>query len=234
VNQQTSGLSAIDIFNLKSAFIAPTMWAEDGDDDEDEDNADGTGSGDGSSGGDTDGTDSGANSSDIKDPEKKRLSDEAAAARVRAKQAEKEREDLAARLKEYEDKDKSDQERAERDRDEFKSKYEASQATITDQAVRLGFYESGMAARFKNPVAARRLLDLDDVDVSDGVADVKVIKERAEALLASDPYLAADGDDDGDEQTNGQPSGRPLNTKKSKREGLDEETLRAKFPALRR
>lgn len=200
------------------------------------DSGDGTGSEGDDGSGDT-GAGSTDDDKDVKDPDKKKLSDEAAAHRNKAK-AEKERADAAeAKLREYEDKNKSELEKAQRDAEEYKKKNEKLQATVSDQAVKLAFFESGSAALFKNATTGLRLLkeELGELKPDDeGNVDSKAIKAKAEALLKEQPYLAADGESaSGTGGDTGSPSGRANNGKKSK-EQVDFEALAKKYPALRR
>lgn len=232
-----------ELYDLRFAFASAVPWAsrpegdgeggtgagtgEGGSTDDGKNDDDGTGgTGDGETGSEETG-------GEIKDPDKKRLSDEAAAHRNRAK-AEKERADkLAAELKALTDKDKSELEKAQRDLAELKPKLDAALATIKDQAVQLAFFESGAAAQFKNATLARKNLDLDGIEIDDdGNVDAKAIKAKADALLKEHPYLAADGEHSGGAGGD-TASGRPNNGKKSK-DQVDYEALAKKFPALRR
>lgn len=194
----------------------------------------GEGSGEGEEGGESgegaSGTGTGSGEGSIKDLEKKRLSDEAAAHRIKAK-AEKERADAAeARLREFEDKDKSDLEKATRDLTEKDQALQTAQATISAMAVDLAFYESGAHGLFKNPTTARKLIDLSSLKPGDdGKLDSKEVKALAEALLKAEPYLAADGS--GSEGGSGPSSGTPANGRKTGK-GANDEQLRKKFPAL--
>jgi hypothetical protein len=214
-------------------FLRNIVVNFDGDDDEDEDDKDGTGDGEdeggeGASGAGTEDDKSGDKSS-IKDPEKKRLSDEAAAHRVRAK-AEKERADKAeAELRKLTDKDKSELEKAQRDLKETGEKLAAAEVKITDQALRLAFFESGASGLFKNPVTARRLMDFSTLKLNDaGEYEAKEVKAIAEALLKAEPYLAADGSDGSDSKND--KGGDPQNGRKTK--NTDNAALVKKFPAL--
>lgn len=229
--------------DLRNAFDSAFPWAAD------TDTGTGTGSGEGATGDGKTGSESGTGETgagtgtegtddkDVKDPEKKRLSDEAAQHRTKAK-AEKERADAAeTKLREYEDKNKSELEKAQRDAEEFKAKADKLQAQVNDQAVKLAFFESGSAALFKNATTGLRLLkeELGELKPDDeGKVDTKTIKAKAEALLKEQPYLAADGDSEGSAGgSSGDASGRPNNGKKDSSK-VDYEALAKKFPALRR
>jgi hypothetical protein len=206
-------------------------------DEDDKDDKDGAGdggddeSGDGASGTGTDATKP-SGKDDIKDPEKKRLSDEAAAHRVRAK-AEKDRADAAeAELRKLTDKDKSELEKAQRDLKETTARAEKAEAQVSDMTLRLSFYESGAAALFKDHEDARKLLDFSTLKPGDdGTYDKKEVKALADALLKAKPYLAAsDGSDNGSNSTNNQSGGDPQNGRKGKTP--DNAALVKKFPAL--
>lgn len=206
---------------------------DDGDDDDgDGDGDDGTGGAEGANGANND--------SKVKDPEKKRLSDEAAAARVKARDTQKTLDETLARLKEFEDKDKTETDLLKAAKEELETKVSSLSDTVQKQAVRLAFFESGAAALFRNPATALRLIDLKDIEIDDeGEADAKAIKEAADALLKAEPYLAAGGedgedDDDGSDANNGAPSGRQTNGKRKSKDDLNQEALAKKYPALRR
>lgn len=220
-------------FDLRSAFdaaLAPAGMPE-GDGEEDEDADDGSGDDDTGSSGDGEGGSGSAD--DVKDPDKKRLSDEAAKHRVAAK-TEKDRADaLAAKLKQFEDKDKTEFEKVQRDLEETKAELAKHREITKNQAVDLAFFKGGAAALFKNPATALKLLDVSDIAPDDeGNVDTAEIKKRADALLKAEPYLAKGDDSAGDDE--GSPSGGTNNGKRGNKGELDKEKLAKKFPALRR
>lgn len=254
MSHEASGMKSSDLtvaldallpkYDLRSAWastryaIAFSDTGTDGGDEEEQeeggdgDGDDGDGDGSGSAGKDKTGK-------DIKDPEKKRLSDEAAAARVAKREAEAKVNELAARLKEFEDKDKGEVELLQAKSKEQETIISTLQGTVQQQAIRLAFFESGAAAQFRDPSVALRLLkdDLKDIEVDeDGSADADAIKSAAEALLATSPYLkvGGDGDDGDDDDEPSNPSGRKTNGKKKSKDELSKEALAKKFPALRR
>jgi hypothetical protein len=158
LNQLESMLSQLyqPKFDLRSAFDAALAPAgmPDGDGTEDEELDDDAGAGDGSgdAGGDAGGSGDG-NDSGVKDPDKKKLSDEAAANRVKAKQ-EKDRADKAeAELRKIQDKDKSELEKAQRDLNEYKDKYEKASALVVEKAYDVEFALKH-AAKFNDPELA--------------------------------------------------------------------------------
>lgn len=171
----------------------------------------------------------------VTDPDKKRLSDEAAEWRRKLREQEESNKALADKLRLFEDKDKSELEKAVRDAAEYKQKVDTLEAKLSSIVVKMAFFETGSAAMFRNAATGLQLLDLDGITVGeDGTVDSKAIKARAEALLKEQPYLAAEGDGSGSAGTdNGEASGRPNNGKKDSSK-VDYEALAKKFPALRR
>jgi hypothetical protein len=200
---------------------------EDKDDDKDDDDEKDD-EGEGASGTGTDGDKEGSKDA-IKDPEKKRLSDEAAAHRVKAK-AEKERADTAeAELRKLTDKDKSDLEKAQRDLTEATAKLATAEAQVSDLTLRVAFFESGASSLFKNPVTARKLLDFSVLKPGDnGEYDPKEVKAIADALIKAEPYLSASDGSDGSGSKD--ESGAPSNGRKGQKP--DNAGLVKKFPAL--
>lgn len=250
MSQEASGNSTESIediisgltYDLRRSFDVCLNCAFDGDDGgEPNDGADGSaddGDGDDSDGSGGDSTDK-PDAKAVKDPEKKRLSEEAARHRVAAKTANDELRKAQAKLKEIEDKDKSDLEKAQSDLKEASSRAEKLEAVAKTQAVKLAFFESGAAALFRSPTAALKLLrdDLNDLELEDdGTVDAKAIKDLATKLLKDEPYLGSkesDSEEDDDNDSGSAPSGRPMNGKRSKDE-LDRQALAKKFPALTR
>lgn len=232
-------------FDLRSAFdvLHTLAGMPDGEGEGEGNSGEGSGSGGdegtGSSGAGDEGAGEGTNTDDVKNPKLKALSDEAAQHRVKAKELQEALDRANTRLKEIDDKDKSELEKAQSDAAELKSKLETAQETVKEQAVKLAFFESGAAAQFRSPARALVLLrdDLKDITPDeDGKVDAKAIKEKADALLKSDPYLKAEGGEEEEEGGDGSsetPSGRQTNGRRSKSE-LDQEALKSKFPALRR
>lgn len=221
--------------DLRSAFhvTIPSAGMPDGDDGDDgDDGGDGGGDDDGDdgSGGDDDPK---SKPDDIKDPDKKRLSDEAAANRVKAKEAQAALDAALKRIKEFEDKDKGELEKAQGDLQEATAKLEKANAALEKNAVELAFFRSGAASLFVDADAALQLLDLSEIKPDeDGVVDKKAVREAADALLKEKAWLAAKGDDDDDGKDDLPNSGKPTTKKKSGE--LDVEALAKKFPALRR
>lgn len=176
---------------------------------------------------------SGAGSSDIKDPERKRLSDEAARYRNTSK-AEKERADAAEkRLRELEDKDKSELEKAQRDLQEATSTIEKQDKVIGRLALEVAFYTSGAVGMFRDAEDARRMIDLSDLKPDEeGNFDKAEIKKRCDDLVKAKPYLAPTDGSDGEGER--QPGGTPSNgrRKTGKEAEATKAKLQSKFPAL--
>lgn len=207
----------------------------DGEEENDDKGGDGASGSDGASGDGDEGGEGaeGASGSDgtIKDPEKKRLSDEAAAHRNRAK-TEKERADKAeAELRKITDKDKSELELKTREAAEATERATKAEARALEMSVELAFFKSGVAGRLEDPSDALRLLDLDDIKPDDdGKVDTKAIQTRVEDLLKKKPYLArkSDGDDGGA----GQNGGSPNNGRRKTKDEASAAKLKEKYPAL--
>jgi len=183
------------------------------------------------------GSEGNSTSDEIRNPWKKKLSDEAAKYRVEANEARVAKDAAEKRIREYEDKNRTDQEKAERDRDEFKGQAEKLSVIIADQAVKLAFFESGSASLFRNPATALKILDLSGIDPDkNGIVDADAVKQRSEALLKSDPYLAIDNEsgEEGSSSSKNEPSGRQMNGNRNNQRELDEQAILAKFPTLRR
>jgi hypothetical protein len=220
--------------DLRSAFASQAFAPGDDGDDEDDDGGEGEGSsGTGAEGGE--GGSSGSTGKDsseaIKDPEKKRLSDEAAARRLEAKQAKKERDELAAKLQKFEDADKSELELAQRTATEASARAEKLEAQLAEKNLRLAMYDSGAAAMLTRPQQAIKLMDLSTLtpDEDTGEYDAKALLTLTEAWLKENPHFAATGtDDDTDEEK--PPSGRPLNPRKN--DNAKNKDLIGKYPAL--
>lgn len=229
-------------WDLRAAFDSAFPWAADTDTGTGSGGDAGSGSGTGGDSGsgdpnnDPDDTGAGGDDtgSDVKDPDKQRLSAEAAEWRRKLREQEATNQQLAAKLREHEDKDKSELEKAQRDAAEYKQKAEQVQAKLNELVVKMAFFESGAAAMFKNAATGLRLIDLDGITVGEeGTVDSKAIKAKAEALLKEQPYLAADESSGSTGDASGDASGRPNNGKKDSSK-VDYEALAKKFPALRR
>lgn len=220
--------------DLRSAFASQAFAPGDDGDDEEEDGEGEGSSGTGAEGGNEDGSSGStgkASDSAIKDPEKKRLSDEAAARRLEAKQFKKERDELALKVQKFEDADKSELELAQKTATEATAQIEKLQATLSEKNLRLAMYDSGAAAMLTRPQQAIKLMDLStlEADEETGEYDAKALLILTEAWLKENPHFAATGtDDDADEEK--PPSGRPLNGKRN--DNSKNKDLIGKYPAL--
>jgi hypothetical protein len=222
------------LFDLRDAFSSPLSFAgeDDGGDDGDDgsDDTDGTEEDDSSTDdGDDDGSASGSDK-DIKDPEKKRLSEEAAAARVKAKQERKLREAAEKELRDLKDAAKPEEERKNARLQELEEMVPKFQQMAVENAL----FRAGAFDRFVDPEAALKFLDLSEFEVEDGEVDADAVTAKVDDLLKRKPYLAktsSDDDDDDTSSTSGPSLNRRRNGDKSKN-GYEE--LAKKFPALRR
>lgn len=200
---------------------------------EEEEDPSGDGSGEGGEGG----SGSGQSDSKIKDPDRKRLSDEAAKYRKERNAAKKELDEAQTRLRELDDASKSELEKAQRDLKEATEKLDNIVSRDTVKARKLSFYESGAAGLFKNPAHALALLDLSDLELNDeGEFDSAEVKKKADALLKESPYLGTndDGEDTGEGGSGGTggTGGAPRNPRRKKEEEARQAALKRKFPAL--
>lgn len=232
--------------DLRSAFAhsIPAGMADSDDEDEsgdgetedteDEDDSDEGEDGDGDASGSTE-------QDDVKDPEKKRLSDEAAKWRKKFRDEQKRRRDAEKQGKKDDDTDGAEElETLRQQNAELLQRLRDSEvkSTFSDAAADLGVDPKKMKA-------ARLLLKEHEEDfIEDGVVDADELRSALEEVVRENPYLKAeakkDEDDDDDEDDSDkakgqkQPSGRQTNGKKKQSGGLDRETLAQKFPALRR
>lgn len=222
--------------NSLASFLADIVVQFD-DGDEGEEGGDGTdGSADGSEGDEGSSGEEGTGSSgdgsndDIKDPEKKRLSDEAAKYRTERNDMKAELDEARKRLKEIDDADKSELEKAQSDLADAQAETDKLRTQVRDQAIELAFFTSGAASLFKNAATARRLMDLDSLKVDeDGKVDDKAVKKMAEDLLKSEPYLAAS---EGEGSSGDKEGGSPSNRRRKSGDDASKEKLKAKYPAL--
>jgi len=220
--------AAIDAarYDLRATFRIPQFW----DEGEGGEGGEGEGEGEGSSG--ANGGEGNEPEGTIKDPDKKRLSDEAAKHRNAAREAQRERDEALAKIREFEDKDKDELEKATRDLTEAKSTLEQVQSENTSLRAEVATLKAAGKFKFRDVSDAMDLAikkagikgDEDDLE--------KVITDALEAIAKDKPYLLEDGNEVEEEE--GQPSGRSTNGHRKDKTKLDEEALRSKFPALRR
>lgn len=222
--------------DLRGAFAKLAAYAPEDDDDDKEDEG-----GDGSSGTGADDDESGKDSSEsktgkdaIKDPEKKKLSDEAAKYRRELRDTKARAEAAEKRAKEFEDKDKSELELAQSGLKEMTERAEKAEAKLAEQALDLAFFRSGASALLNRPDQAAKLMDLKSLTPDEeGEYDSKEIMKTVEDWLKANPHFTAstdsgDDDDDADKPNSGRPSTeRARNGKKA-----NDQKLVDKFPAL--
>lgn len=230
--------SILNSFDLRSAFTVLPIFRPGGEGEEDEDEGNDEGNGDEGGEGNDDGASGTGDQtgSDIKDPEKKRLSDEAGRYRTALRQAEKERNDLAAWKKQVEDADKTEVEQLKGQVADVTKERDGLATELTQHKLELAFYKCGAAAQLRDPSDALKFLDLKEIKVDeDGEVPTEDMKKAVDTLIKSKPYLARTDDDDsgeGEGSGEGQPSGRQTNGRKTKKDA-DQAALEKKFPALR-
>jgi len=221
-------------FDLRSAFeFSVVSRPEGGDDDDKDDDDQGTDNGDGGNDDDDASGDDGDTGDALKDPEKKRLHDEAAKYRNERNTLKQELSELQKKQRELEDAEKTELQKAQRDLEEVTKRADTAEAKLADANVELAFFKCGVAGQFRDPADALRFMDLKDIKVDDdGKVPTKDIKKAAEDLLKEKPYLGrGDDDDSGDKGGSTQASGRQTNGRKGDQDA-DKAALAKKYPAL--
>jgi hypothetical protein len=138
------------------------------------------------------------------------------------------------------DSDEDDSEAAKLKEENEKLQQRVVQSTLRTEFTDLTTGPKALA-EFKNPKAAFRLLDLDDVEIDED-GDIIGLDEAIKALAKSEPYLLADKakqeDDDEDDDDEDKPrrrrTGTPAGGNKRKKGNPNREKLLSKYPALRR
>ena len=127
--------------------------------------------------------------------------------------------------------------RTKAERDELQAKYESAQKALQDRSIENAFLIANKVT-WHNPATALRLLNREDVSVSDDGA-VTGIDAAIEALSKSDPYLVAAKPDEGGSK-GGSKSGGSTGSQPGTGGGgkdnaaTDRAKLEKKYPALRR
>lgn len=220
-------------FDLRRSFTILSSFAPDDGNEGDEGNDDGDE--EGSDEGSDEGSEGGDDNADIKDPEKKRLSDEAASWRKKFRDTEAKLSELAAWKKEQEDKGKDEVTKTSealaevtQERDTFRGAYEeaATQLLVFKAANDAGVTDVKYLTFLLTEDGA---LELNDEGNIDGLTD------NIAKLIKANPKLAASGsDDDENDEGSDKTSGRAMNGKKPKKDEATLAKLADKFPALRR
>ncbi len=153
----------------------------------------------------------------VEDPDKKRLSDEAAKYR-------RERNELRAQVEELTRKV------------EGKQTNDDYEKTIRSLRLELAWERAATGAHISDIEAAWRLAadDLAGVKVEDDKVDTERLQQIVDHVAQRYPYLTDDYAPDDANVTATSPSGRPMNGKKESQLGTDRRALEKKFPALRR
>lgn len=181
----------------------------------------------------------------VHDPEKKRLSDEAAKRRRMARAFREERDQARAELEQLKGKDKPELDTITAERDTLRKQADKQAETLRSQAVMLALLEAMPKLKVK-PEKAKyiaRLLDGDDYEIDDDDFEVTGMEDAIKKVLADNPEWVVNGtkdedDDDDDEDTRSpkpsQSSGKLVTSKKKGKTGYDLATLQNRFPALRK
>lgn len=233
----------LDPFDLASMFrnLSVNVWAapdddDEGADDDDEDGDDEEGSGTGGTGSDDD--------KPVDDPEKKRLSDEAAKWRRLRREERLEREKAEARVKELEGKDASEAEKLQADLEAATAKVTTLTSQVSEFAREVAISRGASGKNIADLDYLGHLLDKEKVEYLDEDGEIADLSDAIEALLKKKPSLAATGggdaddsddDDDTDDDAKTKSTGKRTDGKgKGNKNGLDAAALQAKFPALAR
>lgn len=175
--------------------------------------------------------------SNVGDPDKKRLSDEAAKYRVQAREERKLREQLEAKVKEFEDGDKTETEKLRSELESLTKDASSLRSSNVQLTMQNAVLRSASKFNFKNVDDAMKLA-INGSDIQGDEDDLEdLVKDALEKLAKDKPYLLASETDDNEpnsDSSKNEPSGRETNGKKKKKDGLDEEALYKKFPALQR
>ena len=153
------------------------------------------------------------------------------------REAERELDELR-KFKEKVDADKlSDAEKAAKAAKDQADRLEALAATNRRLAIENAFLADS-SVKWVDTAAALKLSDLTKVEIDDVTGEIKnpeVIAEVIKATAKAKPYLVAaqEKDDDKEKETPPPGSGAAPGNSKVKINGLDTESLRQKFPALR-
>lgn len=185
----------------------------------------------------------------VVDPDKKRLSDEAARRRRQARQLKQERDAARAELEQLKGKDKPEVEQIKQERDTLKQNLESAESRLRSQAVRMAILEKASELQVK-PGKIKyipRLIDLDNIDVDDdGTVDglddeLEAIKNDNPEWFSTNGHATTNGkDSEDDDEEDEEPtvrrrsSGKAVSSKKKGKAGYDLATLQGRFPALRK
>ena len=162
---------------------------------------------------------------EIKDPEKKRLADEAAKHRREKNETAKQLAAAQKRIKEMEDKDKTELEKAQGDLKTHTERVATLETTNGKLALEVAFLKVANG-RFRDPDDALALLDRSKIEIDPAEGTASGVKEAVEKLAKAKPYLLKD--DEG-----GGPSGAPFNKRGGDGKQIDKAKFAERFPAAR-
>jgi hypothetical protein len=201
---------------------APEDGAEDDVDDEPDETS---GSGDGA-------TDK-AGKGKTDDPDKQRLSSEAASYRRKLRATEQELAALRTEREEREAAERTELENATKTAEKLQSELQEARDAVTDLRIQNAFLTDNTFT-WHNPQRALKLADLSEVEISDD-GTVTGLKEALEALARSDSYLIKAEDKEDDEpEDDAPPTGGVTGKGKRGKDEADRQRLLNKYPSLRR
>lgn len=237
-------LNPFDLSSLFHSLYDLRSAAPDDDDDGDEDNDESDGDEEDEEDSGSGGTGKGKGDKDDKsvdDPDKKRLSDEAAKYRRLRREEREKREAAEARLRELEDKDKGDAEKLTAEVKTLTTRAEAAEAQVSDLAREVAIARASRGKNIADHDLLEFLLTKEKVEYLDEDGEIADLGSVVDELIKKKPSLVATGggkddeDDDDEDESKSTASGKRTDGKgKGNKSGVDQESLRKKFPALAR
>jgi len=212
-------------------IVWPVLGAAEGDGGAGDSGAGGDGStgSEGQGGGGTGGEGEGETKVDPNDL--KAVQEELERVRNRMKAADKRAEEAEKKAKEYEDKDKDELTKTTERVTELEKENTALGEAVNRLRIENEFLSSNKYT-WHNPKRALSLIDLSEVSITED-GKVEGLDKALDALAKSDAYLLKTGKEEEEEPTG--PSGSAHNGRKGgDGKNLDAETLKKKYPALRR
>lgn len=207
------------------AFYPPMGAAPD-------DDGDGDGGQDGDGDGDGDGGEDGSEGQDGSGDGGKKDDEDVEALRKRMVAADKRAAAAEKRAKELEDKDKDEATKTAERLTEVEAENKALKEQVSDLTLRNAFLSANDVS-WHDPDVALSNADLEGVMQEDGTVDKKALKKALEDLSKSKPFLVKPKEDGDDGEEPSGPTGVNAGSgKKHKKEALDEQRLRQKYPAL--
>ena len=227
--------TVFDLSSLLGAINLSVWAAPDGDEDDTDDNDDADAD-DGEEDGGTGGT-GGDDGKASDDPDKKRLSDEAAKWRRLRKEERLEKEALALKVAELEGKDKTDAEKLAADLVKATERADKAEERAQAHGRKVAIADGSAGKGIDDLKYLGYLLDEDDTEYFDEDGDVADLSDAIDALVKKYPKLvSATGSDNSndDDESKTTATGKRSDGKGKGKNGIDNAALAAKFPALNR